>query len=340
LDHASEGSASEVAGPGPVASVAAPPDFVSPLSLAPSDNAGAQALSGLNQVVTPSLAVARSPASLDSPLNAQADGFRITRAPVSNATTEVRYALTAFSSAGAVRREYATTIPSGAVHVDVLNEPTPAGKANGREIVTLTLLDHSAYRISRPSVTLFLAGNAQGCSEPALFAAYQEGKVAEAFSALVARHRPAVLQTCFGVLGNWHDAEDVTQMVFLALTQQQLRLQTTLASWLRTVARNASIALLRSRARRSRHEYRGAKPILVASEEPIRDLREHLDAALNQLSAPLREAVQLRYLEGWSQREAAQILGCPRGTLAQRASLGVRHLRGILSQGHESADND
>jgi RNA polymerase sigma factor (sigma-70 family) len=52
--------------------------------------------------------------------------------------------------------------------------------------------------------------------------------------------------------------------------------------------------------------------------------------ALERLSAPLREAVRLRYLEGWSQHEAAERLGCPRGTLSQRASAGVRQLRDVL----------
>jgi RNA polymerase sigma-70 factor (ECF subfamily) len=79
---------------------------------------------------------------------------------------------------------------------------------------------------------------------------------------------------------------------------------------------------------------------MVASEEPLRELREELDVALNQLSPPLRDAVQLRYLEGWSQAEAAQMLGCPRGTLSQRAALGVRQLRGILGQRNGIAETD
>jgi len=44
----------------------------------------------------------------------------------------------------------------------------------------------------------------------------------------------------------------------------------------------------------------------------------------------LQQAVQLRYLEGRSQKEAAEIAGCPRGTLAQRTANGVRRLRDVL----------
>jgi RNA polymerase sigma factor (sigma-70 family) len=49
-------------------------------------------------------------------------------------------------------------------------------------------------------------------------------------------------------------------------------------------------------------------------------------------TSTLRDAVRLRYLEGWSQEQAAQRLGCPRGTLSQRAARGIQTLRDILAQ--------
>src|SRR5258708_3020687 len=95
------------------------------------------------------------------------------------------------------------------------------------------------------------------------------------------------------------------------------------------------IVLLPSGTRPPRHEQQAAKPVQVASEEPAHDQREELDAALARIPGPLREAVRLRYLEGLSQLEAAHLVGCPRGTLAQRAAHGVARLRGILSNGHD-----
>jgi sugar lactone lactonase YvrE len=59
-------------------------------------------------------------------------------------------------------------------------------------------------------------------------------------------------------------------------------------------------------------------------------LREEVDAALEQMPARLREAVVLRYLEGRDQETAAQVAGCPRGTLARRAVEGLERLRTIL----------
>src|SRR5262249_11071810 len=66
-------------------------------------------------------------------------------------------------------------------------------------------------------------------------------------------------------------------------------------------------------------------------EDPDRELREELDLALASVSAPLRDAVRLRYLEGLSQLEAAAVLGVPRGTLSQRAAKGLRRLRFVLT---------
>jgi RNA polymerase sigma factor (sigma-70 family) len=273
-------------------------------------------------VVTPSLAVGRWLAGLDATANSPAGAFRITRTPAGDSSLAVRYALTAFGKAGPAGGERLAVLSPGAAHVDVPSDAALPGNANGHEIVTITLREHRDYRVETASATLFLAGDARRCSEAALLEAYNDGRSPEAFHALVERHRPGVLRVCHQVLGNWHDAEDVSQIVFLALAQGQVRLQTTLAGWLRTVARNAAIVLLRSRNRRYRHEHGAAKPAVAAAEEPPRDLAEELEAAMGRLAAPLRDAVRLRYLEGWSQVEAAQLLGCPRGTLAQRACLG------------------
>jgi RNA polymerase sigma factor (sigma-70 family) len=114
-----------------------------------------------------------------------------------------------------------------------------------------------------------------------------------------------------------------------------LRVGTNLAGWLRTVARNTCIGLLRARSRRVRHEKKAAKPEQYQAEDEMTDLRDELESALAQLTPDLRDAVRLRYLEGWSQQQAALRLGCPRGTLSQRAARGIQHLRHILGYAAE-----
>jgi len=297
---------------------------------APSDNGGLEAASAPSQVVTASLVSVPSSAGVSE---SSVSTFRISRTPVSDTPVEVHYTLTAYSSSGAAAQEGVATISAGSGHVDVPAETAPAVPAGGTEVVTLTLADADGYQVARPAATLFPAGDARDCSEAALLEAYRQGKSGEAFGALVERYRPAVLRTCYRVLGNWADAEDVSQLVFLALARRQFRMGAVMAGWLGTVARNAAIMFLRARNRRKRHEQQAAKPVQATSEESSHELREELDAALTRLPGPLQEAVRLRYLDGLSQLEAAAVVGCPRGTLAQRAAHGVRYLRGILGNG-------
>jgi RNA polymerase sigma factor (sigma-70 family) len=281
--------------------------------------------------VTPAVSAVSRSFGVNGLPESESAAFRISRTPADDTPLEVHYTLTAYTSTGAIGHEQAATIAPGASHVDVPAILEPSADAADHEVVTLTLRDNGGYSIARPSATLFVAGESAGCSETALFEAYKRGQSQEAFNALVERHRPTVFRTCYGILGNRADAEDVSQVVFMMLAGRGVRLHATLAGWLRTVARNASIAFLRSRRRRARHELLAAKLAVAVAEDAVTALREELDLALRQLPPSLREAVRLRYLEDWSQKEAAQILGCPRGTLSQRAARGLRCLRNILA---------
>jgi len=159
-----------------------------------------------------------------------------------------------------------------------------------------------------------------------------------AFAELVARHGRMVYRTCLRSLGSEHDAEEVAQAVFLVLVQKRraLRSEGELAAWLHRVAKNAAHLAARSRARRARHEEAAAMVRETAqSAQPAPEGREalaSLDRELDGLPAVQRQAVLLRYLEGRGQEEAAHLAGCPQGTLARRAQLGLERLRERLAQ--------
>jgi RNA polymerase sigma factor (sigma-70 family) len=172
-----------------------------------------------------------------------------------------------------------------------------------------------------------------------LLAAYAATGDESAFAELVSRHGRMVYRTCLRSLGSEHDAEEAAQAVFLVLVQKRraLRSEGELAAWLHRVAKNAAHLAIRSRARRSRHEAEAAMVRPVASADgavgarhaaPLQDLDRELDA----LPAAQRQAVVLRYLEGLPQEEAARAAGCPQGTLARRAQLGLERLRERLCQ--------
>lgn len=165
-----------------------------------------------------------------------------------------------------------------------------------------------------------------------LLARYRSARSQDAFAQIVQRHHVMVFRTCMRLLGNAHDAEDVTQEVFLRLARRCDTVAGSLAGFLHKVAHDVSIERLRARERRARRERAAA---MMRGNEPCKwpaELREELDAALNGLPLPMREAVILRYLEGREQHEAAQLAGCPRGTLSYRVSEGLNRLRSALAR--------
>jgi RNA polymerase sigma factor (sigma-70 family) len=286
----------------------------------------------VTQVVTPQVEVqARVEAVSERQGDSPRLSFRISRGSVGATPLDVPYTISAHGSRGApAPQERMAVIPAGAAYVDISLPATMAGDG-GVEIVTLQVRGDGQYRLGRAAATLFAAGSPLQCSDAALLEAYRAGQSAEAFGALVERHRDGVVRACYRVVGNWADAEDVSQGVFLSLLHGPMRLHGALAGWLGTVAHHAAISFLRSRGRRSRHEQRAARPARFVPQEPTGELREELEAALSQLPAPLSQAVRLRYLEELSQADAARIVGCPRGTLSQRSTYGIQHLRNIVA---------
>lgn len=255
--------------------------------------------------------------------------FQIQRTPVTQQTLEVQYEVKAYTSTGALARQQSAVFAAGSGLIEVTELPQPLRQSN-IEIITLTLQAQRQYQVGQHPATLFLARSGQPCSESTLLRVCKETSSPEALSALVDMHRPNVLQTCYSVLGNLADAEDASQIVFMMFAQQHFKLHETVGRWLYSVARNVAISFLRSRSRRKRHELKAMKAEIAPLSETA-ELREELDQALLQLPAPLRQAVKLRYLDGWSQEETAAMLGCPRGTVAQRAARGLAALRRIMT---------
>lgn len=267
--------------------------------------------------------------SVSKPLVSNAELFRISGVPTDGSTLEVRYTLSAHDSNGTISVEGTAFITTASTPVVITAGAALAGRSP--DIVTIQLKDAPGVRLLKSTGTLFLTPAGARVGDSALFEAHRVGKSSEAFEQLVQRHTGGVFRSCQRIVGNRADAEDVTQFVFLTLAQWQLRFPGTLTGWLHTVARNASYAFLRSKSRRIRHEREAAKPEISEPLDANSLADEGLDVALSKLPAPLEEAVRLRYLEGWSQQEAAQIVGCPRGTLSRRAANGIETLREILT---------
>jgi RNA polymerase sigma factor (sigma-70 family) len=156
----------------------------------------------------------------------------------------------------------------------------------------------------------------------------------QAFEVLVRRHAALVWGVCHRVLGRPADAEDAFQATFLVLFRKAGLLgHGPLGPWLHRVAwRTAARARVRAARLASREAAVAREDVGVAGELPDDGLRELLDEEVGRLPEKYRVPVVLCYLEGLSNEQAADRLGCPRGTVLSRLSRAREQLRRRLER--------
>ena len=165
---------------------------------------------------------------------------------------------------------------------------------------------------------------------------YVERRSEPAFAELVARHIDPVYSAAMRMVRDAHLAQDVTQGVFAALSQRadQLRDRATISGWLHRTTQNLAANVIRSDVRRRAREQEvaamNASPS-AESEEIWERISPHLDAGLEELSEPDRDALLLRYFERKSAREMATILGTSEQAAQKRVNRAVERLRGIFA---------
>jgi RNA polymerase sigma factor (sigma-70 family) len=140
-----------------------------------------------------------------------------------------------------------------------------------------------------------------------------------AFAALLQRHGAMVLGVCLRILGNEADAHDAFQATFLIFVRKagSIRPRALVGNWLHGVARKTALkARAMNRLYQAKLRQAATQPREV---DPDREeLHALLDEAINRLPPRNRAALVLCELEGRSLKDAAQLLGCPPGTVASR----------------------
>ncbi|MGA0845988.1 MAG: RNA polymerase sigma factor [Luteolibacter sp.] len=142
-----------------------------------------------------------------------------------------------------------------------------------------------------------------------------------AFRQLVERHQNAVVGTVTKMLGNSHDAEDISQQVFLRVWKNADRYQpdAKFTTWLFTIVRHLVFNETRRRGRKKEisseereaagHSLVEASPRNQPDHKLLRtELIEAVDRAIEQLPENQRMAVVLRRYEQVSYEEIAEIL--------------------------------
>jgi len=169
-----------------------------------------------------------------------------------------------------------------------------------------------------------------------------QGGDESAVTMLYHRHT-AILRTVISrVVHNDADTDDLLQECFVELWRRAATYDEKkgkLLGWLITLARRRSIDRVRRRQAYSRAEERLIEHSKCTGEDSHNHVEDEANAsdcsnalkdALAQLPEAQREALQMAYYQGLSQREIAAKTGIPLGTIKTRLELAIRKVRATL----------
>ncbi|HXZ79330.1 MAG TPA: sigma-70 family RNA polymerase sigma factor [Terriglobales bacterium] len=173
-----------------------------------------------------------------------------------------------------------------------------------------------------------------------------------AWNEIVSQYHRRIFNICYRFTGSAHDAEDLTQEVFIKVYRTLDTYEVERGSfmtWATTITRN----LLVDHFRRSKQDRvtdsidsvpaeaedaptlgdRLADPGLSPDQRlQRRETQEMVQRAIQKLSPELREAVILRDLQDMDYKEIAQALHIPEGTVKSRINRGRMELARLLSR--------
>jgi RNA polymerase sigma-70 factor, ECF subfamily len=166
-----------------------------------------------------------------------------------------------------------------------------------------------------------------------------------AIEVLYDRYNRVVYSFALRIIGDRQGAEELLQEVFFRVWRQADAYSDrrgSFVTWLLSITHNMGIDELRRRRRRpQRADQEDPLEFLatmadrgrsVEQDVLLNTLRDQVNAAMNDLPDAQREALELAYFRGLTQREIAEELGEPLGTIKTRMRLGLRKLRTHLEQ--------
>lgn len=147
---------------------------------------------------------------------------------------------------------------------------------------------------------------------------------------------PRLRRFAAGLSRDAGDADDLCQMTIERALRNRDKWQagTRLDSWMYRMMRNIWIDEVRARSRRGETfvDEEAGLTVGASGGQEERAALGDVDRALARLPDEQREAVLLVMVEGWSYKEAAEIVGCPVGTLNSRLVRGRDALLALLGE--------
>lgn len=174
-----------------------------------------------------------------------------------------------------------------------------------------------------------------------------------ALGQLYDRYASAIFGLTLRIAGQREVAEELTQEAFLRVWRKASSFQATrgaFAPWLFGIAHNLAIDEIRRGKARPQPVYDSEeRPIFATiSDEStsvedaawLSEQRGLIQQALDELPGEQREVLTLAYYGGLTQREIAERLGSPLGTVKTRARLGLMKLRELLGGSALNLEDD
>ena len=142
-----------------------------------------------------------------------------------------------------------------------------------------------------------------------------------------------VRRTAYLLCGDWHHADDLTQIAFVKLygAWQRIRDRGALDAYVRS-------CLVRATVDESRRPWRRERAVDAVPDNPapsdiastVAD-RELVGQALARVPSGQRAVLVLRYFEGLDVAETAAALGCSEGNVKSQTARGLAALRAALA---------
>jgi RNA polymerase sigma-70 factor (ECF subfamily) len=164
------------------------------------------------------------------------------------------------------------------------------------------------------------------------------GHDAEAFGKLYDMHVDRIYRHVYYRVGNGHDAEDLTQQVFLKAWQAIDRYRKTTSpfvAWLMTISHNMVVDFYRTRKDRAYLEAEVLADGLASSPEGAAEAnfeQQRLRRAILQLGGDEQQVVILRFLEGFEFAEIASLMKKREGNVRVILHRALAKLRSILEK--------
>lgn len=171
-------------------------------------------------------------------------------------------------------------------------------------------------------------------TSPSVSSLERQKALSDGFENQVLALLPRLRRFAIGLAGSRADGEDLCQMTIerALARREQWQEGTRLDSWMYRIMRNIFIDEARATSRR-RETFVDEEAGLMVGGDGAQEAAVELslvDRAMARLPDEQREAVLLVMVEGWSYKEAAEIVGCPVGTLNSRLVRGRDALLAML----------